>query len=291
MFFICVKYKIIEMSIKFKVVDTEDDIVNYLKEGNDPSYVEERFNIGYHISKGSKLSDTLESLNPRKPYQIFLTARSANFNIGEDEILKCAEIVERKNLNVFVHTPYCLNISNDEEYIVMSLRKHLYVCSLLKFKGCVVHVGKSVKRTEAESLINMRNNILKSIEVASVDCPLLLETPAGQGTELLQDRNQFVEFVSNIIGDDRLGICVDTCHVYSLGYTPMNYIDFILNNKDERLIKYLKLFHYNDSETLCNSHVDRHARPFCGKIPMEQLVYVASIGRTYNIPMVIEYSE
>jgi deoxyribonuclease-4 len=276
------------MPLKFIVIDDEDSVINYLKEANKSSYMEDRFNIGAHINKGHKLSETLESLSPTKPYQIFLTERYANFNIRESDILKCAEIVERKNLKIFVHTPYCLNISNEDTYIVESLRKHLLVCSRLKFKGCVVHVGKSVKRTIPESINNMRKNILDAIEVASVDCPLLLETPAGQGTELLKIREEFTDFVLSI-GDDRLGICVDTCHIFSLGYMPMDYINFIVN--DERLLKYLKLFHYNDSETECNSHVDRHAFMFCGKIPMEQLVSVAFVGQNYNIPMVIEYSE
>jgi deoxyribonuclease-4 len=276
------------MPLKFIVVDDEDSVINYLKEANKSSYMEDRFNIGAHINKGSKLSETLESLSPTKPYQIFLTERYATFNIKEDEILRCAEIVERKNLKIFVHTPYCLNISNEDTYIVESLRKHLLVCSRLKFKGCVVHVGKSVKRTIPESIDNMRKNILDAIEVASVDCPLLLETPAGQGTELLKIREEFTDFVLSI-GDDRLGICIDTCHIFSLGYMPMDYINFIVN--DERLLKYLKLFHYNDSETACDSHVDRHAYMFCGKIPMKQLVSVAFVGQNYNIPMVIEYSE
>jgi deoxyribonuclease-4 len=249
--------------------------------------MKDEFDIGAHINKGPKLSVTLESLTSRKPYQIFLTARSANFNIKEEEILKCAKIVERRNLRIYVHTPYCLNISNDDEYIVESLKKHLLVCSRMGFKGCVVHVGKSVKRTKEDALNNMRNTILSAITVATVDCPLLLETPAGQGTELLKIREEFTDFVLSI-GDDRLCICVDTCHIFSLGYMPMDYINYIVNN--ENLLKYLKLFHYNDSETACNSHVDRHAYMFYGKIPMEQLVSVAFIGQNYNIPMVIEYS-
>lgn len=276
-------------SKEFIVVDDEDDVINHLKTQNPDEcgqFVTELFNVGYHISKGKKLSQTLNELSPTKPYQIFLTARSSTFKISEQEILTCANIVETKKLKIFVHTPYLLNLANNEEYIVESLRNHLRVCSQMKFMGCVVHVGKSVKRSLEEATQNMKQNILASIEDATPECPLLLETPAGQGTEMLTDRIDFMNFVLSI-GDDRLGICVDTCHVFSAGYNPVDYINGIVG--DDSISKYLKLIHYNDSETQCNSCVDRHACIFKGKIPMEELVKVAFIGQNYNIPLIIEY--
>ena len=273
----------------FIIVDDQDDVISHLKTQNPDEcglFVTDTFNVGYHITKGKKLSQTLNELSPKKPYQIFLTARSSNFKISDDEILKCATIVETRGLKIFVHTPYLLNLANNEEYIVESLRNHLKVCGQMKFMGCVVHVGKSVKKPIEEAMHNMRQNILQSIEAATPECPLLLETPAGQGTEMLTIREDFMDFILSI-DDSRLGICVDTCHIFSSGYMPMDYINYII--KDERLAKYLKLFHYNDSEKECKSCVDRHALLFKGKIPMEELVQVAFIGQNYNIPLIIEF--
>jgi endonuclease IV len=278
------------MSKTFIRKDQPESIINYLNtnERDDNGLtIAKWFDVGFHIAKGTKLSETLEGLSEKIPHQIFLTARSSNFNIKDDEKVRCAEIVERKGLNVFVHTPYLLNLSNTDEYIVSSLKKHLLVCAEMKFKGCVVHVGKSVKKPIEEAINNMRTNILQAIEFATPECPLLLETPAGQGTELLTNKEEFMDFIMSI-NDDRLGVCIDTCHVFSLGYMPVDYINHMIYN--EYLIKYLKLIHYNDSETECNSCVDRHAFLFKGKIPMEQLVHVAFIGKNYNIPLVIEYS-
>jgi deoxyribonuclease IV len=247
----------------------------------------EWFNVGYHIEKGIKLSETLEHLKSDVPHQIFLTEKSIHFKISEDEITKCSEIVERKNLKIFVHTPYTINLASDDKYIIRSLKQHLTVSSQMKFKGCVVHVGKLVRRNNQEAMINMRENIIKSIEAASIDCPLLLETPAGQGTEMLTHKEEFMDFVLSI-NDDRLGVCVDTCHVFSSGYMPMDYINYIFNN--DKMCKYLKLFHYNDSEKECNSCLDRHSFLFQGKIPMQELISVAFIGQNYNIPLVIEFT-
>lgn len=270
--------------------DQPESIIQYLNNHNNDNNgvnIAKLFDVGYHIAKGSKLSETLEGLSEKIPHQIFLTARSSNFNIKEEEKVRCAEIVERKGLRVFVHTPYLLNLANSDEYIVASLQKHLTVCAEMKFKGCVVHVGKSVKKPLEEAMGNMRSNILQAIEFATPECPLLLETPAGQGTEMLTNREEFMDFIMSI-NDARLGVCIDTCHVFSLGYMPMDYINYMINN--DELMKYFKLIHYNDSETECNSCVDRHAFLFKGKIPMEQLVHVAFVGQNYNIPLVIEYS-
>ncbi len=286
-FYRCInnKYK-----MKFVMMDDKDDVINHLKSREEDTaycgnFIFESFNVGTHINKGSNLSKTLEELNPNVPYQIFLTARSARFYISDSEIAKCAEIVTRRNLTMFVHTPYLLNLANDDEYIVESLQNHLKVCSQMKFKGCVVHVGKSVKRPYEVALENMKNNIIKSIETATEDCPLLLETPAGQGTEMLTTCEDFVDFVLNI-NDPRLGICVDTCHVFASGYLPTNYVNHII--EDENKLKYLKLIHFNDSEKECTSCVDRHAYLCKGKIPMTELVNVAFIAQNYNIPLVFE---
>jgi len=270
------------------IIDEKDDVINHLKIKEpkySASFIIDGFDVGSHIQKGSKLSETLEKLSSRIPHQIFLTAKSTYFKISDDEIIKCAEIVERKKLKVFVHTPYLLNLASDDDYIINSLKHHLKVSARMKFKGCVVHVGKYTKRSNEEAMKNMRKNIISSIQDASPECPLLLETPAGQGTEMLTNREDFLNFALSI-DDDRLGICVDTCHVFSSGYLQMEYINYILT--DEKLLKYLKLFHYNDSEKECKSCVDRHALLFHGKIPMEELVYVAFTGQNYNIPLIIE---
>jgi len=71
-------------SREFIIVDDQDDVINHLRIQNPDecaSFVTDNFNVGYHITKGKKLSQTLNQLSPSKPFQIFLTARSARFKI------------------------------------------------------------------------------------------------------------------------------------------------------------------------------------------------------------------
>lgn len=266
----------------FIIIDDQDDVISHLRTQNPDEcglFVTDTFNVGYHITKGKKLSETLNELSCKRPYQIFLTARSSHFKISDDEILKCATIVERKKLKIFVHTPYLLNLANNEEYIVESLRNHLTVCGQMKFMGCVVHVGKSVKKPIEEAMQNMRQNILQSIEVASPSCPLLLETPAGQGTETLQKCEEFIEFIQSF-NSKNLYACVDTCHVFANGHDPLEYIRKV-NEKG-----LLKLIHFNDSKDCFGSCKDRHAFIGMGNIGIHKLREIAEYSK--EIPMLVE---
>lgn len=65
----------------------------------------------------------------------------------------------------------------------------------------------------------MKKNLLECLPLATKECPLLLETPAGQGTETLKAMKDFIEFVAEI-ADERLRICLDTCHVFACGHKP-----------------------------------------------------------------------
>lgn len=276
------------MSKHITIVDTPELFLDHIKDLQlDDAMLKifEWFNIGSHIEKGLILSATLEKLSNNSCAQIFLTSRSTNFNISDDEKSKIRAVISRKNLRIFVHTPYLLNLANDQKYIVNSLRQHLMVSSECGFKGCVVHVGKSKEKELSEALAIMRENILKSIEVASEDCPLLLETPAGQGSEMLTNPDEFINFVDQI-NSPKFGICVDTCHVFSSGILPCEYVKKILGNIKYK--KYLKLFHFNDSEKECSSCVDRHAPILFGKIPIFELITIAFIAQDNEIPLITE---
>jgi endonuclease IV len=276
------------MSKQIRVIDSTEDFLDYIKDLHlDEAMLKifDWFNVGSHIEKGVILSATLEKLSPNSCAQIFLTARSTKFKMSVAEKDMVREVVTRKRLRIFVHTPYLLNLATKEEYIVDSLRQHLEVSAQCGFKGCVVHVGKRKEREMSEALDTMRQNILKSIENASEDCPLLLETPAGQGTEMLTNCDDFMNFVDNI-DSPKFGICVDTCHVFSSGILPCEYVRKILNNSKWK--KYLKLFHFNDSERECSSCVDRHAPILFGQIPIFELINIAFIAQDRDIPLITE---
>lgn len=150
----------------------------------------------------------------------------------------------------------------------------------------VMHVGKNVAKLHRMRAINqMYLNVQKLLPSASEKCPLLIETPAGAGEELLTTLEEFVAFYNMFTPKEQkvLGVCVDTCHVWSCGYHPLTYLKNIY-----RLIPHaLKLVHFNDSQNPCACNIDRHFSPGGGFKIIEEVVktcklppmdYVGSLG-------------
>jgi apurinic endonuclease APN1 len=246
------------------------------------------YNIGQHIEKG-KLSATLSLLKGSlAPVQLFLgSTLSSKLVIKEEDIALCAAATSKLTNHVYVHSPYIINLSMEpgsmDDYGATLLIKNLDYARRIGLKGVVVHVGKAVKRPEAEALDNMRANLIKCMESATAACPILLETPAGQGTELLTDYDEFLDFVESF-KDERLRVCIDTCHVYATGYCPYEYIKGCL--EDHRPL--LKLVHFNDSHGLCSSCIDRHAFIGTGHIGLDIMTKIAVMCAEKKVDMVVE---
>ena len=250
------------------------------------SYLFEEYNIGKHIGKLKTLYSTLENIKIKsKPYQLFIgNPSSMNFNITDEDIENTKKYVTDYNMTIFVHLPYIFNLATRNTTIVSKIIDFLNVSYKCGFKGCVIHVPKYTTNSESEALLNTKLNIIDILEGANEKCPLILETPAGQGTEMFTTKEEFLNFILEI-NDERLKICVDTAHVFSTKYQPSDYIKYILS-KSKKLIK---IIHFNDSKACLGSCRDLHECLGKGYIEKNELSMVASLATLNNIPLVIEY--
>lgn len=247
--------------------------------------------IGSHIRKEKSLVDTVLGLEDyNRPYQIFLSGpQNSKMNISDTELAATAAAVLKTGAKMYVHSQYIINLcqppSVNDGFHTALLIKNLQYAVACGFKGVVVHVGKSTDKPIVEAIENMRQNLLLALVHATVDCPILLETPAGQGTETLTGYTQFVEFVLKI-GDPRLRVCVDTCHVFACAASggPVQYLDRITTYNR----KLLKLVHYNDSACVKGSCMDRHAFMGTGHIGVETMTKIAELCHKFAVPMLIE---
>ena len=249
------------------------------------SEIREQFLIGSHIRKLPKLADTFRSApDPKKPWQIFLGGpQTSKFSVADADIAAGASVLETSKSRFFVHSQYIINLAKsgaEDTWHTDLLRKNLQVAAASGCKGVVVHVGKSVGQDPKAAVEIMRSNIAACLSAATPDCPLLLETPAGQGTELLTDADEFIAFVVSF-ADERLRICVDTCHVFACGYDPLTYIQKVPADL-------LHLVHYNDSAEPCGCRKDRHAYMGSGHIGLEKMEALGQFCHELGKPMVIE---
>jgi len=268
-------------------------IKRHAHEANDAvsgAILRELFMIGTHVRKEKSLVTTVAGFPDRKPYQLFLgPPQSAKLHIADDELAQSATIIAERRINLFVHTPYIINLcqaaGTNDDYHTNLLIKNLQYANTLGCKGVVVHVGKYTDKDKAVAIANMAANIRTALPHATPECPILLETPAGQGTETLTTYEEFVEFVLKF-QDPRIRICVDTCHVFACGHQPLDYISRATTyHKKHNLVK---LIHYNDSATPCGSRLDRHAFMGTGHIGMAGMTKIAEHCHSNQYPMLIE---
>jgi len=258
----------------------------------------DHFCIGCHIGKQKTLLDTVKKVaGSDKPYQMFLGGPQ-NSHLKKDlatsvDASETKKLIQSTGIKMFIHSQYIINLCAkcEDDWNVKLLKDNLAVGVAMGAKGVVVHVGKSTDQPIPQALEKMRAAIKECLSSATVSCPLLLETPAGQGTETLTDMNDFLDFVESF-KDERFGMCLDTCHVFACrnpkdagkkGYDPIQYIQAALKRPG-----LLKLVHFNDSLEACGSCKDRHAFVGTGKIGFETMTAIATLCSTNGIPMVIE---
>lgn len=250
---------------------------------------QEKYNIGTHVNLQLDISSTIARLPAHLPYQILFGSNKAiHKGINQKELADTLECIGKQDLQIYVHSAFTINLCNSAEekdgYYLECLSNNLKYAQLMSMKGVVVHVGKAKTLSFKKALGNMKSNIKRCLESATRDCPLLLETPAAQGTEILTTMETFIQFIQEI-DDPRLGICLDTCHVFAAGIMPSEYISKLISENLKP-----KLIHFNDSQTDYGSKKDRHADIGKGKIDIEELHKCAQLAQKYNIPMIQEYT-
>ena len=246
----------------------------------------EECDIGSHISKQKSIVDTVKTVpSLTKPYQIFLSGpQNSHMNLKDEDLAQAAKHLCESGQRFFVHSQYIINLcSKDKDnWQTKLLSKNLDAAKAAGMKGVVVHVGKSTTQPIPQAMETMRSNLAEAMEHASSECPLLLETPAGQGTELLTGMKEFLDFVESF-KDERLRVCIDTCHVFAAGHEPVGYIQEALKRPN-----LVKLIHFNDSLEQCGACKDRHAFVGSGHIGLDTMRAIAYLCVEHTLPMVIE---
>jgi deoxyribonuclease IV len=250
----------------------------------------QHYGIGTHVSKQKTLLQTVVEMRPGIPYQIFLgNNMSAKFSVDAADLAAASEWVKNNNIALYIHAPYVINLAAkvEDDWNTTCLTKCVRYGAELGARGVVVHVGKSTDQPLDQARNNMFCAVAQVLEHVDPRCPLLIETPAGQGTEMYRAADDFANFICQFeevdpANAEKLGACVDTCHVFACGFVPSEYLRYIHS------LDILRLVHYNDSNDTCGSCKDRHAPVGQGHIGIGEMTAVADFCGQYNIPMVVE---
>ncbi|MGX2997744.1 deoxyribonuclease IV [Streptomyces sp. JNUCC 64] len=214
----------------------------------------------------------------------------------QDEAFRAACADE--GLPAYVHAPYLINFGSHTretaERSVESMRHSLRRARAIGALGVVVHTGSATGgRERAVALAQVRELVLPLLdELTHDDDPwLLLESTAGQGSSLCSRAEDFGPYFAALDSHPRLGICLDTCHVFAAGH-DLAAPDGVERTLDALVATVgpgrLRLIHANDSQEGAGSRRDRHANIGAGHIGQDAFRALLAHPATEGVPLVIE---
>ncbi|MEW1640179.1 deoxyribonuclease IV [Streptomyces sp. NPDC093801] len=217
-------------------------------------------------------------------------------NPAQDELFRAQCAAE--SIPVYVHAPYLINFGSHTaatvEKSVESLRHSLRRGREIGALGVVVHTGSATGgRPREEAYAQVREYMLPLLdELTHEDDPfLLLESTAGQGSSLCSRTWDFGPYFEALDHHEKLGICLDTCHVFAAGHDlaepggTKQTLDLLVDTVGAGR---LKLIHANDSKEGVGAHKDRHANIGRGHIGREAFAELLSHPETDGVPLIIE---
>lgn len=193
---------------------------------------------------------------------------------------------------ILAHAPYTLNACAKDEGLRIFARDTMLddLMRLSHIPGTMYnfHPGSHVQQG-VETGIKLISELLNQIIKPDQDTIILLETMSGKGTEIGRNFEELKEIIQNVEQQDKIGVCLDTCHVYDAGYDIVNHLDDVLE-EFERVIglQRLKAIHLNDSKNPFKSHKDRHEKIGEGFIGLEAMVRIINHPLLRELPFYLE---
>ncbi|HHX71198.1 MAG: deoxyribonuclease IV [Miniphocaeibacter sp.] len=252
--------------------------------------------IGFHIttSKGFHYAINESIKYKANTFQFFPRnpRGSKSRKIKNDEISKFNEGLNKYNFGpVVCHGAYTMNLASNKESVrnnsIELMKDDFERIKKLGVENYVFHPGSHVgqgEKTGLDFIIEGLNSILDE----DYKFTLCLETMSGKGTELGYDFKQ-LKYIMDNLNYKKVGICMDTCHIFSAGYNIKNKFSYVMEEFDNIIgINNIKILHFNDSKTEFNSRKDRHEKIGLGSLGIDTFKSFINYDYFTNIPIILE---
>ena len=253
--------------------------------------------IGCHLSssKGYEAMGKMATSINANTFQFF--TRNPRGGKAKDlnplDIEKYLTYAKENEINsILAHAPYTLNAASADESL-REFAKNTMSDDLSRMEytpgNCYnfhpgSHVGQGVE-VGITYISGMLNSILTPTQTTTV----LLETMAGKGSEIGRSFEELREIMDRVHLKDKLGICLDTCHVWDGGYDIVNDLDGVLHQFDSVIgLSHLKAIHLNDSMNPLGAHKDRHAKIGEGMIGLDAIIRIINHPTLKYLPFYLE---
>lgn len=253
--------------------------------------------IGTHMSIAKGIAKTAENVvwMEANTMQIFSrNPRGSNYKVyTEKEEARFQQIRREHGFGALLaHAPYTMNLASAEdrvyEFAGTVIREDVARMDALGIEYLVFHPGSHTGIGIEQGISNIIRGLDQAI-TGDEQITVLLETMSGKGTEIGARFEHLRSIRDGAAHPERIGICLDTCHVFAAGYDIVNDLDGVLEEFDRVLdLSLLKAVHLNDSMMPFDSHKDRHAAVGEGQIGMEALLGVMRHPVLRDLPFYLE---
>lgn len=257
--------------------------------------------LGAHVSTAGGIHNSIKNGNDLEcnAIQIFLANPNRWESKPPSEEVKeqfCEAWENSPIIDVIVHDIHLSNLSSPKKDVLeksrIQFKKQMVLSQGIGVRYIVTHLGAHLGEGEDFGLKQLSSSFDYLFETAEApDVMVLLETTAGQGTNL----GYCFEHIRDVIGmskySERFGVCLDTCHVFAAGYDirTESDCDATFDKFDDIIgLDKLKAFHINDAKSEYQSRVDRHEHIAEGNIGVTAFSYILNDSRFVKMPLIIE---
>lgn len=222
------------------------------------------------------------------------TVRKQLKDLHIEEALKLMDEYNIDRKNLIIHAPYIINPATTDpekrEFCVNFLTQEIKRSYAMGSKVMVLHPGNTLGNPLDQSISNICDVVNEIIEnTKEADVIIAFETMAGKGTEVGRTFQEIKALLDGIKDQSRVGVCIDTCHIFDAGYDIVNNYDNVMKEFDEKVgINRLQVIHVNDSKNTLASHKDRHANVGEGNIGFNTLHKICHDEMFKDVPKILE---
>lgn len=193
---------------------------------------------------------------------------------------------------LLAHAPYTMNPCAAEERLLdfarMVMSEDLQLMEYLPGNLYNFHPGSHVKQGVETGIVKIAA-LLNQVLFPEQRTTVLLETMAGKGSEVGRTFEELAAILEKVQLQDKMGVCLDTCHIFDGGYDIVHHLDDVLTEFDRIIgLQRLRAVHLNDSLNALGSHKDRHACIGAGKIGLDALTEVINHPALRHLPFYLE---
>lgn len=253
--------------------------------------------IGTHMSIAKGIANTAKNTvwMEANTMQIFSrNPRGSNFKVYTPKETEQFQTIRKEHRfgPLLAHAPYTMNLASDQErvyeFACTVIREDVARMDELDIEYLVFHPGSHTGIGVERGIQNIIRGLDQAV-TGNEKITVLLETMSGKGTEIGARFEHLKAIRDGLAHPERIGICLDTCHVFAAGYDIVNELDKVLDEFDHMLgLGLLKAIHLNDSMMPFDSHKDRHAAFGEGLIGMEALLRVMRHPMLSGLPFYLE---